>query len=166
MVTNSQGDDVENDGVARIVAYTEGHDLLGNSVRAWDQISVVYSGIVGYADDTASSLANDTLHISEEHTMVFRLMDDNGNPIESNSVISASLTNEVDATLSWTEINTGTGWGRSYYRLAITNSVDPADTDPKVGPTRIKITWNNGHQFGEAVTEYGVVIVGLSGGTP
>jgi hypothetical protein len=151
-------DSLENDGVARIIAYTEGHDLAGNTIRAWDQITVVYSGFVDYEDNTETTLAGDTLHLGQAATFIFSLMDDNGNPIESNSTISASLTNEVDAKLTWTEINTGNGWGKVYYSLTVINNVDPTKPNPKTGPTNIKISWSNDHQFGEAITASGVVI--------
>lgn len=151
---------LENDGLARIIAYTEGHDLANNSVRAWDQITVVYSGHVGYDDDTEVTLHNDSLHVGQSRTFVFRLMDGNGNPIESNSKITASLTGEVDAKLAWTEFETESGWGKSYYKLTISNNVNPTDTDAKVGYTQIRIGWENDHQAGYAVTRAGVVITG------
>jgi len=149
---------LENDGLARIVAYTEGHDLSGASVRAWDQISVVYSGEVSYADDTPTTLANDTLHIGQSRTFIFQLMDGNGNPIESGSNISAALTGEVDAKLGWTEFDTSAGWGKSYYKLTISNNVNPSSTDAKVGYTQVRITWKNDHQAAYAVTNAGVII--------
>ncbi len=149
---------LENDGIARIVAYTEGHDLAGNPVRAWDQISVVYSGAVSYDDDTETTLRNDTLNIGQARTFIFSLIDGNGNPIESNTSISAALTGEVDAKLAWTELETSNGWGKDYYKLTITNNIDPSDTDAKVGYTKIKITWKNEHQSAYEITEYGVII--------
>ena len=78
-------------------------------------------------------------------------MDDNGNPIESNSTISAQLTSDVSAALAWTQINTGDGWGRSYYHLEIRNDISENDDDPKTGWTGIKISWLGENQFGEAI---------------
>ncbi len=151
-------DSLENDGIARIVAYTEGQDQNGDSVRVWDQITVVFSGAVGYNDDSQTSLAWDSLGPGESATMIFSLMDDNGNPIEARSDITASLTSEVDAALSWTALNTGDGWGTVYYALTIFNKVDPTSPNPKLGPTTIKISWTGDHQFGEAISKVGVII--------
>ena len=146
---------LENDGVARIIAYTEGVDADGDSVRAWDQIAVVYSGGVGYWDNSGSVFTTPDafLYIGESRTITFTLMDDNGNPIESNSTIKASLTSEKTASLDWNERNTGDGWGTCYYTITISNDVDPENADKaKTGWVAIKIEWDNENQFGDATT--------------
>ena len=148
----------ENDGIARIIAYTEGHDENLNPIRVWDEITVVFSGMVSYNDDDHVSLAGKTLNRGQSATLQFSLMDDNGNPIESNSAIKAELTEDVSAVLSWYTINTGTGMGKVYYSIKISNNIKSTDTDPKEGLVGIKISWENEHQFGEAVTDFQVFI--------
>ncbi|RKY51991.1 MAG: hypothetical protein DRP89_08360, partial [Candidatus Neomarinimicrobiota bacterium] len=133
----------ENDGIARVIAYTEGMDALGNSARAWDWLEVVYSGpVIHYVVD--DSALPDTLHVGQTANITIELWDSNGNPIVSGSDLSADLTNgNVSAALSWTTWETGNGMGTDYYPLSITNIVDPTDPDAKGGPTAIKITVNS-----------------------
>jgi hypothetical protein len=142
---------LENDGMARVIAYTEGKDAAGDSIRVWDQIAVVYSGPVSYDDDSETTLLGDTLHAGEWRTVIFSLMDDKGNPIESNSTISADIMpEEAPAAISWTELNTGSGWGTVYYAITISNDIDPEK--PKPGAAAIRIKWQSEHQFGTAST--------------
>jgi hypothetical protein len=146
---------LENDGVARIIAYTEGVDANGDSIRAWDQIAVVYSGSVDYSDDsyTVFNDPDQTLYLREARTVTFALMDDNGNPIESNSTISAELVpSEISAALSWETLNTGSGWGTVYYTITISNDIGADEEKPKTGWVVIQISWENEHQFGDATT--------------
>jgi hypothetical protein len=102
-----------------------------------------------------------TLNPAQSATVRFRLCDHNGNPIESNSTISAELVpQDAQAALSWTQINTGSGQGSAYYFITITNNISP--DKPKPGPAAIKISWQGYHQFGSTST-YPIYI---SSGTP
>ncbi|MBN2414446.1 Ig-like domain-containing protein [bacterium] len=149
----------ENDGIARVIAYTEGQDASGDSVRAWHEITVVYSGAVGYSDNPLTTMVGQDLAPGESAVLVFTLIDNNGNPIESGSSIKLGLTNDVDAKLSWTEIETGDGWGTGHYAVTISNVVDPAKPqDAKVGPTAITIQWTGDHQYGAATSSGWVTI--------
>lgn len=142
---------LENDGIARIIAYTEGRDAAGDSIRSWDQISIVCSGVVSYDDDSDSTLMGNTLHIGESQQVIFSLMDARGNPIEAGSDITASVfPDEAPAALSWEQINTGDGWGTVYYSITIVNDIDPEK--PKPGAAGIRIEWRGDHQFGSAST--------------
>ena len=137
--------------MARIIAYTEGKDLAGDSVRVWDQISVVYSGAVSYDDDSETTLLGQTLHVGESQQVIFSLMDEWGNPIEAGSVIAATVfPDEAPAAVSWEQINTGDGWGTVYYAITIVNDIDP--DKPKPGAAGIRIEWRADHQFGSAST--------------
>jgi len=151
---------LENDGIARVIARTEGRDAQGDSILVWDQIAVVYSGAVGYKDNSYYSLGNDTLHMGEYTTMIFSLMDSNGNPIQSLSDITARLTNDVDARLSWESFETSAGTGHVYYSITIANSIEDPTEDNDEGYTSIEITWESKdkHQMGTVVSAYGVFI--------
>lgn len=142
---------LENDGIVRVIARTEGRDANGVSLLVWDQLAVVYSGLVDYKGNSHITLAGKQLAIGESANMYFSLMDDNGNPIESGTTITTSLTNAVDAELSWTEVVTSDGWGQDYYPLTISNSVDTTGKF-KLGSTAIRIEWTNSHQTGWRVT--------------
>lgn len=137
---------LENDGIARVIAYTEGQDANGDSIRVWDQISVIYSGGVSFSDDSNSKPALTDLDVGDADTYTFRLVDSNGNPVISGSNIKLSLTNEVDAKLDWTSIKTPDGFGSGYYSVWISNAVDTTKADYKIGNTRITVEWENEHQ--------------------
>jgi hypothetical protein len=144
-VANTEGNMLENDGVARMMAYTIGVDDGVNQIRPWHWGSVVMSGQCEYSDNSDSTI------------VLFSLMDDNGNPIESGTVIRASIIPEdAQAGLSWTQINTGTGHGSSYYYISIINRIDAEN--PKPGSAAITIEWNGAHQFGTATT-YSVFLI-------
>ena len=145
---------LENDGIARIMAYTEGMDAAGQPVRAWDQTTVVFSGEVRYSDNSKAVLGGQTLYLGESSTVQFSLMDDNGNPIQSGSIIKAELVpGSVDADISWETYNTGDGPGQSYYDITVSNAIDPyALETPKPGWVSIRISWENEYQFGDAIT--------------
>jgi adhesin/invasin len=142
----------ENDGIARILAYTQGVDANNDTVRVWDWMSVVYSGAMAHASDNSINvLAGDTLHLGQSRTVIFELWDKNGNPIESNTEISAEvIPSDAAANLSWNSINTGDGMGRCYYPITITNNIDIEK--PKLGPAAIVFKWQNEHQFGDMST--------------
>ena len=83
--------------------------------------------------------------------MEYGYVQSDGDPIESNAVIRASVVpEEAPAAVSWTEINTGSGWGTVYYFITISNAIDI--DDPKPGVAAIKIEWDVDHQFGTAST--------------
>ena len=74
-------------------------------------------------------------------------------------MLSAFLTNEVDASLSWTEFETGDGAGSVYYAITIKNDIKPDDEKPQTGFTNIKIVWENDYYRDEAVSYFGVNVV-------
>jgi len=161
---------LENDGIARIIAYTEGRDVSDATIRVWDQLTIISSGAVSYADDSQDpndtppgsirpySLHGQNLSLGDYAVLVFRLVDDNGNPVSSGTEIELGLTNNVDAKLSWTKITTGSGWGTGYYQVTISNKVDPKATEPKLGYTEISVHWKNDYLNIRTSSNYGVYI--------
>jgi len=149
---------LENDGITRILAQVEGRDENGDSLRVWDWMWIVFSGPVRFQENSVTSFfdPDNVIYWGESRTLTFSLMDDNGNPIESNSTIKAKIPQEVDASLSWNEINTGWGVGTSFYRIIISNTMSLADEDPKPGTATIQIDWTGEHQFGFGVTDFSI----------
>jgi hypothetical protein len=144
-VKNSEGDSLENDGIARIIAYTEGMDAAGNSARPWDELSVVMSGATPYNDNSNyvfQTLFHDTLSPGDEAQIRYSLIDYNGNPIVSGTKFTFDLTNsDAKAKLNKYEDKTGNGWGTDYYYISITNTSTKYDsTDQRTG---IKIKLEN-----------------------
>jgi hypothetical protein len=151
---------VENDGIARIIAYSQGQDANGDTIRVWDQMTVVYSGLVGYNDDAQDSFTtpDNILYRGESRTVVFSLMDNNGNPVQSGTKISAWLSADVTAALSWTELETGGDWGTCYYTIGISNAISGATTEPKPGLTDILIRVENPNQGATFTTTRSIYI--------
>ncbi len=125
-VQNSEGDFGENDGIARIIAYTEGVDSSGNSARPWDWGEVVFSEAVDHfvllCDDVG-----DTLSIGKSTTITIEIWDRNGNSIVGGSILSASVFPEdAQVGLEWKTLTT-LDPGQCYYSLTIVNSIDPQE---------------------------------------
>jgi adhesin/invasin len=161
-IMNTEGDLMQNDGIARIMASTEGMDSGGASALAWDQTAVVMSSFVRYADNSTAVSASKggTLYVGETATIRFELIDPNGNPIESGTDITASLSNgNAQAALSWETFSTGNGQGTCYYYVTLSNAIDPIN--PKPASTGITITWKNTHQTG-AITTSGQFYIAAS----
>ena len=156
-VMNTEGDSTENDGISRIVAYTEGQDSTGASVRAWDWTAVCFSGPIAYAEDNSwhphpilpgESILPDTLHPGQSATIRVCVMDGNGNPIASGSSLSTALIPEdAQARLSWTEWVTPVTMGQSYYNLTIANAINFEDPKPGWATVRIAVNSVNGDVF-------------------
>lgn len=146
-VFNTEGDSLENDGITRIMTYSEGKDANGDSVRVWDWLSVVFSGPIAYFETNSSVTLPDILSPGESATIRINIMDARGNPIACGSTIQAELIpDDVQARLSWTSIVTGRDQGSSYYYLTIANAIKP--TDPKPGTVFIKISVNSVNGIG------------------
>jgi len=149
-IINSEGNTGENDGIARIIAYTEGMDATGASARPWDWTAVALSGQMHTVEHNGATVAarfGGMLYEGESATIRITVMDDNGNPIASGTDLKASLTNSsAQAKLSWAFINTGAGMGTSYYYITISNAIDPEK--PKSLSTGIRVEFSNANQNG------------------
>lgn len=141
-VLNSVGDFVENDGVGRILAVTEGVDASGNSARAWSVTNIVFSGLITTFEVTTS----DTVLLpGESATIDFKIYDVNGNPIVAGSEITASSNGGA---LSWTSLTTSDPGG-TRYQVILTNDLDPTDPNARAITTPVTISVNS--QNGNAV---------------
>ncbi|MDZ7372352.1 MAG: hypothetical protein ONB23_00140 [candidate division KSB1 bacterium] len=125
------GDGRENDGVARILAVTEGVDASGRAVKVWNVCNVVFSGPISTFVVTAD---RDTLYPGESATITIVIHDQNGNPIVPGSRIMAEA---AAGKLSWSDLTTDDP-GRVRYSLTLTNNLDP--TDPEARPTATPVT--------------------------
>ena len=131
-VLNSVGNFGENDGVARILAVTEGVDSNGTSARGWSVTSIVFSGLISTFEVTTS--ATDLLP-GESATIDFKIYDVNGNPIVPGSEITAS---SIGGALSWASIITDDP-GVTRYQVILVNDLDPTDPDAREITTPVTI---------------------------
>jgi len=132
-VVNSLGSLVENDGVGRILATTEGVDPNGDPARAWAVTNIVFSGLI----TTFTVQTSATVLLPGESAVIdFEIYDINGNPIVSGSeiTISASAGN-----LSWSSLSTSDP-GVTAYQVVLTNNLDPSDPDAKEATTPVTIS--------------------------
>ncbi|MCG8607420.1 Ig-like domain-containing protein [bacterium] len=136
---NSVGDLVENDGVTRILAVTEGVDASGNPARVWSVTSLVFSGIIAVCEAAASSTS---LAPGESSTISFKIYDENGNPIVPGSEIAITV---MGGALSWSNLTTDDP-GITHYSVSLTNNLDPSDPDAReiFTPVTISVTSQNG----------------------
>ena len=137
---NSVGTFGENDGIARILAVTEGVDSNGTSARGWSVTSIIFSGLISTFEVTTT--ATDLLP-GETATINFKIYDVNGNPVVAGSAITASANGGA---LSWTAIQTFDP-GVTRYQVVLVNNLDPTDPDARAitTPVTISIQSENGN---------------------
>jgi len=154
-ILNTEGNTMENDGIARIVAYSVGMDSAGNTVRVWDWNWVVMSTTpYEIYENTCEAFLpyNYTLYQEEEGMFWVRIVDSNGNPMVSGTEITAGLTNsEIDAKVMPEAIVTGAGQGTGYYAFTLSNAIDPQY--PRPGKTRIILSWKNKYYSGYIISQ-------------
>jgi hypothetical protein len=160
-ITNSEKNTMENDGIARIIGYTEGMDASGNTIRPWDQTAVAMTSAVGYDDNSPyafQTLKGGELYPGESSEVRFRLMDYNGNPIQSGTQLNTSLTNtDAKAKLNWTVMRLGAEMGTDYYYLTMTSAV--SKTDSTAQTTGINFSWSNSWSNVTTSTKSSIVIM-------
>jgi len=140
---NFDGIDGPNDGIARVLATSEGVDENGNSAIAWSVCDVVFSGAVEEFSFTKNTPV-DTLWIGGLAGMTIRIRDINGNPIVPESVLTAETT---AGALSWTTWTTGDP-GQIEYSLSVGNDLAPKEpgdeTEFKPALVTVKLDSPNG----------------------
>lgn len=139
-VFNSVGNYDENDGIARILAVTEGLDRNGSSARAWSVVGLVFSGIIDVFDIQVSDT---TLSPGETASIDFKIYDVNGNPIVPGSEI---IVKSKAGELSWNSFITSDP-GVTRYHVQLTNDIDPSDPEAqaKVTTVTIEVKSENGN---------------------
>ena len=136
-VVNSGGGTGENDGISRILAWTEGVDSNGASSRAWAVANLVFSGAI-----TTFTVEVDSTDLSPGGTAVitFEIYDVNGNPIVPGSEITVRSS---AGELSWTSLSTSDP-GTTRYQVALTNDIDP-DAEAAITLVTIQVISANGN---------------------
>jgi len=139
-VVNSLGGLGENDGIARIIATSEGVDANGNSARAWAVAELVFSGAI--STFTVATSATD-LAPGESAVISFTIYDVNGNPIVPGSEITVRSNGGA---LSWTTLITSDP-GQTHYQVTVTNNIDPSDPNARAfsTPVTINVKSENGN---------------------
>jgi len=131
-VLNSVGNFVENDGITRILAYTEGVNPNGAPARAWSVTNLVFSGGIAVFDIQVSDTE---LSPGESAIVTIDIYDVNGNPIVAGSEISLSAS---AGELSWTSLTTDDP-GVTRYVALLTNDLDPSDPEAQETSTPVTV---------------------------
>ncbi len=132
-VVNTLGSLIENDGICRVLAVTEGVDAAGNPARAWAVTGVVFSGLIDVFTVTASDTS---IKPGESAEIDFEIYDTNGNPIVPGSVITVGA---LAGDLSWGSLRTDDP-GVTAYQVILTNNLDPTDPNAKESSTPVTIS--------------------------
>jgi protocatechuate 3,4-dioxygenase beta subunit len=136
-VINTKGDYGENDGIARILAWTQGIDENNQSAKPWAESHVIWSKTIAHFEQTTYA---DTIWPGEYARIRFELWDENGNPIVSGSDLTASIEpSNAKAQLSWTNQTTADP-GQCYYNLYVYNIIDVTNDKDRPGWMRVMIT--------------------------
>ncbi len=135
-VINTKGDYGENDGITRVLAWTQGMDENGQTAKPWAECQVIMSKTIHHFEQTTYG---DTIWPGEYAHILFELWDANGNPIVSGSELTASIEpSDAKAQLSWTSQTTGDP-GHCYYNLYVYNIIDVTKDEDRPGWMRVMI---------------------------
>ena len=135
-VINSKGDYGENDGITRILVWTQGVDENNQSAKPWAECQVIMSRTIAHFEQTTYA---DTIWPGEYARIRFELWDVNGNPIVSGSELSASIEpSNAKAQLSWA-VQTTSDPGQCYYNLYVYNIIDVTKDEDRPGWMRVMI---------------------------
>ena len=128
-------DGIPNNGIARILAYTDGSDDNGADIKVWNVCEVVMSHNVSHF---LAMSDRDTLTSGQSAAIDIEIWDKNGNPVVGGSLLSASIApSSAPAELSWTQKITADP-GSCFYRVYLYNTINP--TDPEARPTNCTVT--------------------------
>ncbi len=139
-VVNSLGNTGENDGVARILAVTEGMDSFGHHVKVWSVTGAVFSGkIAHFTVETSDTV----LHLGQSAHISIDIFDVNGNPIVPGSTLNVEVSAGALSWNSWTTADPGV----THYDLILTNNLDPTaqNAKPTATAVTIKVHSENGN---------------------
>ena len=132
------GDENYNNGIAIISAYSKGLDNQDRQVIVWNYVPIIFSLGV----DTFTVVPDlTTLGVGEITYITVTIQDMNGNPVVGGSEIAFETTLGA---LTDTRIETGTP-GRTQYRIALTNNLDPDTDEPGETVITARLTSPNGN---------------------
>jgi adhesin/invasin len=135
-----------NDGVAMVLASSEGVDSSGNSAIAWGICSVIFSGPIDSMYIVSTTVGGNPnlreLYIGESAVITFRLFDDNRHPVVPGSVINCS----ANAGMVYPGAITTNDPGQIQYVVSFFNNLT-AQNDPVSTPVLISVNCQNGSAY-------------------
>jgi len=135
-----------NDGVAMVLASSEGVDSSGISAIAWGTCNVIFSGPIDSMYIVSATVGgNPTLremYIGESAVITFRLFDDNRHPVVPGSVINCS----ANAGMVYPSSITTNDPGQIQYVVSFFNNLTSQD-DPVATPVLISVNCQNGSAY-------------------
>jgi hypothetical protein len=140
-VMNSLGNTGENDGVAVVLATTQGRDQNGRDAKVFDTNMAVFSGGIARFD---VSVMNDvtSLKLGQTAVIVIRIYDINGNPPGAGSTLKAKTSaGELSGTDLMSERD-DYGYGSTAFTTVLVNNLDPLKDKPQTAEVEIEFSGN------------------------
>ncbi|MBN2357435.1 Ig-like domain-containing protein [candidate division KSB1 bacterium] len=137
-----EGDGLENDGVAVVMAYTHGRDQNGNDAVVWTTGMTVFSGPVMVFDLSTDKTA---LNIGEVATITVRLYDINGNPVAAGSELKAETSEGKLSSEILMAAEDDIGFGTTYFQTQLLNDLDKEATSAKTATVTFRLKSPNGN---------------------
>lgn len=134
------------EGVAMVLATSEGVDSSGNTAIAWSTCNVVFSGPIDSMYIVSASVGGDPnlreMYIGENAVIVFRLFDVNHHPIVPESEINCT----ANAGLVYPSVITTNDPGVIQYTISFFNNLTPT-SETTATPVLISVDCQNGSAY-------------------
>jgi hypothetical protein len=132
------GDNVKNNGIAIITAYTQGVDQKGRQVTVWNYVPIAFSRqVTTFTVEPGTT----TLLNGKSTDITITIHDFNNNPVMGGSTLEFST---ALGSLSTTKVTTNSP-GTNTYRVSLTNDIDPINDTPGNTVVTVKLTSPNGN---------------------
>jgi hypothetical protein len=134
------------EGVAMVLATSEGVDSSGNPAIAWGTCNVVFSGVIDSMYIVSATVGGDPnlreMYIGENAIIVFRLFDVNRHPIVPESEINCT----ANAGLVYPSVITTNDPGQIEYVISFFNNLTPT-SETTATPVLISVDCQNGSAY-------------------
>ncbi|MBN1350198.1 hypothetical protein JXJ21_12360 [candidate division KSB1 bacterium] len=135
------GDKVENDGVAVLLAHTWGRNQNNEVVKVWAPALIVFSSQI---HTFTVSTDKSTLDIGEYANISIRLYDIHGNPVAAGSNLYATTTKgELSERILMPDAG-HYGYGATYFTTQLTNNLNPISSVAGIAVVTIVLNSPNG----------------------
>ncbi len=133
--------DVENDGIAYIIASTHGRDQNGNDAVIFATHMAVFSGPIAVFDISSN---RDSLNLGEVATISIVVYDINGNPPARGSTLTADASKGEISNSSLMPTPERYGYGATFFQTQLLNNLDPILDKSGMAKVSIKLDSPNG----------------------
>jgi len=141
LIPNSIGTTRENDGVATVIATTNGQDQNGNDIKVWAFGHVVFSvGIHTFNVWTDRTF----LAPGEAATIYVQIFDMNGNPVAAGSQLTVTSDAGEITQSDLMPSEERYGWGATLFSTQLVNTLDPDQDKAQTATVQVELKSPNG----------------------